>query len=109
MFKFLQELFKKKPKEGDFILTKEYVKDGVTKGDLVLRIEHIVKNNYLCAKGRFEIQIIEGKKKLVWNFQPGQKLANISKNKVERVLSENQAYKLLEERIERVNKTKSSQ
>ena len=106
MFKFLQELFKKKPKEGDFILTKEYVKDGVTKGDLVLRIEHIVKDNYLCAKGRFEIQIIEGKKKLVWEFQPGQKLINVSKNNVEKVISELQAYKLLEERVKRVKNGK---
>lgn len=64
---------------------------------MVLRVEHIVKNNLLCSKGKFSI--IENK--LEWTFKNGIKLIEIEKTDVKKVLTSNQAYRLLNKRVQK--------
>lgn len=93
-------LFSPKYKVGDFILTKPFIdKKGNSKGNIVLRIEHILEDNFLCSKGRFEIKF--NPKRLEWVFDKSQKLTQISKDNVNKVLSTNQAYKALNERVKK--------
>lgn len=100
--KFLFKFFTRTPqvKQFSFILTKPFTDSkGNSKGDLVLRVEHIVRNNLLCSKGKFSI--LSGK--LEWSFDDGQRLIEITKDDLKKVLNSNQAYLLLEERVKRVS------
>lgn len=99
---FWNFLFPQKPKQYDFILTKSFLSKGIKKGDLVMRIEHALDNNYLCSKGRFEIVTEDNQKKLKYTFDKRQKLVQISLNNVKEVLSEHKAHRLLDERVSRV-------
>lgn len=106
MFKRILKFFSfPKYNQYDFILTKSYRdSNGKLRGDLVFRIEHVLSESLLCSKGRFEIKIENGQKKLVYTFDHLQTLTKISYNNVQEKLSFHKANKLLNERVERVKK-----
>lgn len=94
---------KPKYKEGDFILTKIYTDNkGNLKGDLVMRIEHVLEDTMLCSLGRFNIVWKDGKKVLEYSFSDSQKLTQITDHNIERKLSPLKARELLNDRVKRL-------
>lgn len=97
---FFNRLFPTKYKSEDFILTKKYESGGLTKGGLVLQVEHVLNENLACSKGSFQIK----NGNLEW-VMSSDKLIQISISNIERKLTKEEAVKILSQNVKKIKKS----